>query len=834
MNRFHRLKNNESDFPLIGNVDVYKFDNDFDYQRFNATQMELQICTVPWDVGEAHVGQRTISGIGNVVWFESKANRNAWFDAIPDSECFRFTTKFKELHREMLIDVPIPYDICARHNYLRVKYNMFANDESPVQYEDPNGLREWFWFIREVEFVAPNTTRLHLLDDAFQTWMYDVTVSGMILERGHAPMFRTKTDDYLANPIQNNSHLLTEDVNFGQSSQVAHIDAHVFNAGDMYACIATSANPRGTWGTKAGNDWRVPASASYSNNGVPSVYVFAIESGDLSSFLSNVTSSYPQFKQTVQGIFLASAQLLDLGDSFTFAGTTCYSVSSTRKSFDLCNLQKSQFGYDALYADIAKLYTSPYAHIEITDETGNVDVIRIEDTTGNIGISAVLSLAYPFINIEAHLTGIGGTVSASITFRNLNNRTFPISGRWYDTLRTWNVPTFAVVLDPSHEYDYSTHFDRAQRIVDYNTAYNNTAASADANAENVATIAAAEKSNADASADTLVSNTALQTAANSAINARSNQAAATDADYANGLSQALQAWEAGYTRDTANNEIDAKYASAAIGAAGGAIGSAISGASSGASAGPVGAAAGAIGGLISGAVSGATTMAQTAVAANLTSAQAEATVAVSQNKVYETSGNNSDRTNNQISANTANTNASNKASTGASANSAATTKANATRARNAQNTAAANAQSTEKANAGRTRSQAQSAITNDIAQAALRSPFVYGSFADGDSAASKPMALFANIVTQSRAAIIAAGDEFLRYGYAYEKQWDFNGNWNVGKYFTYWKLSDFWVKNLNVPDMYMDKLRFFLFGGVTVWRRPEDIGNVTIYENFNG
>ena len=178
MPNYNYLPNNKREFPHVKNVDVYKFDNDFDYSRYDYTQMELQICTVPWDMGEAHIGARTISGIGNVVYFETRENRDAWFDAIPDDECYRFTTKFKELHRDLYIDVPIPYDVCAKHNYLRVKYNLFANDDSLVQYENEDGLREWFWFIREVEFLAPNTTRLHILDDAFQTWIYDVNVSG--------------------------------------------------------------------------------------------------------------------------------------------------------------------------------------------------------------------------------------------------------------------------------------------------------------------------------------------------------------------------------------------------------------------------------------------------------------------------------------------------------------------------------------------------------------------------------------------------------------------------------------------------------------------------------
>lgn len=920
-NPFHKLEHNESEFPHIGNVDVFKFDNEFDYARYDYTQMELQLCTVPWDVGEAHVGQRTISGIGNVVYFGSKEKRNAWFDAIPDTECYRFETKFKELHREQVIDVPIPYDVAARFNYLRVKYHLFANDDSPVQYETNDGLKEWFWFVREVEFVAPNTTRLHLLDDAFQTWIYDVTVSGMILERGHAPMFSTRAGKFLENPISNNTYLLTEDVNFGDATQVSYTDAVSLNANNVYACVATSALPTADWGTKSSETWRTPAAAAYTNNGAPSVFVFAIAPGSLNTFLSNISSSVPQFKQTVQGVFFASTDLLTLGNSFTFGGTTCYMVSSSRNTINLAELTKGRFGYDSKYADIAKLYTYPYAHIEVVDENGNTDVIKIEDTTGTIDISVSLSLAYPFVNIDAHLLGVGSPTRRNITFRNVDSHTFAFGGTWYETLHSWKVPTFAVVLDAATEYDYATHFDRKQARIAYENVYssaldsanvakvnaensanvnqtnavnaanigqtnagnaadaakNNADASADTAKANIDASADVSKTNSDADADTYVRNTSIQVAANSSITAESNARALTDANYANGLQQALQAWEAGYARSTANNQVDAAYASAAIGAAGGAASSAISGASSGAALGPAGAIAGAVGGLVSGAISGAVSMAQTAVAANLTYTQAENTVTLSQNKVNETSRNNTDRTYNQNAANTNNVNASNTASTGVAANSAATTKANATRARdvmkanatreqttakanaartynaavtNAENTRnmqvdnagntrnmqvdnAANSYNVAVANAGRARNTAQNAIVNAIDQAALRQPFIYGNFADGDSATTKPIALFSNIVTQSKSAIASAGDEFLRYGYMLNRQWDFDGDWNVGKYFTYWKLKDFWVKNLNVPDLYMDKLRFFLFGGVTVWRAPEYIGNIDVYENFN-
>ena len=1088
---FKKLTTNSA-FPNLDNVEVYKYDNQFDYSRYDYTQMELMLCSVPWDMGEAHIGNRTISGIGNVVYFGSKENRDAWFDAIPNSQCFRFSTKFKELHREQIIDVPIPYDVCARYNYLKVHYALFANDESPVMYEDDEGVRDWFWFVREVEFVAPNTTRLHLLDDAFQTWIYDVDITGMVLERGHAPMFAVKTDEYLTNPIENNEYLLTEDVNFGSISQVKHIDVLQLNAGNMYACIATSANPRVDWGSKAGDDWKTPAGAGYTANGNPSFFVFALPVSQLATFLANVTNDFPQFKQTVQGVFFASDDLLTIGQAFTFANVECHMVSSSRKQFEFVQLEKSQFGYASRYANIAKLYTSPYAHIEVTDENGNVDIVRIEDTNGTLDVSAALSLAYPFVTIDAHILGAGGNVSASVSYRNVTAHTFNVSGQWYETLRTWNVPTFAVVLDAAKEYDYSTHFDRLQRVNDYEKAYANASAnattartnrdasattardnaynsadtalananasadttksnadasattardnayrsadtalanvnasadttkanadasaatakanadasattaknnvatiaaankantddSADAAATNVATIAAANKSNADASAttartnvatiaganksnaddsaDTLVDNATLNTTANTATTTRSNQSASTDSTNSQNFNSAITTADNLIVNMSATSTISANEQQGAISAGASVANGLIGAAGSAISLDPVGA----VSSVASGIVGGATTIASTAVANGLTAAQAGYTV--SGNNAHETASNTKtalDTTNHNDTA-TDLTTIQNTLITGTTANSAATTKGNATRTQTAENTAAAATETTTKANAlrtqtaentaaaltqtttkanatrtqtaentaaaatetttkanakrtydtatannaatntttkanatrsntadranalntydtatannaatntttkanatrsntaeranasrsynttiannerdyntaianaGRDRTNAQRDIENDIMQAALRAPFVYGEFANGESSANKPIALFANIVTQSKSAISSAGDEFLRYGYTFDKFWEFDGNWNVGKYFTYWKLRDFWVSNLTVPDMYMDKLRFFLFGGVTIWKNPSDIGKRTIYENF--
>lgn len=784
MPEYNYLKHNDSNFPHIDNVNVYKYDNDFDYGRFDYTQMELQICTVPWDMGEAHIGNRTISGIGNVVYFGSKEERDSWFDKIPDSECYRFTTKFKELHRSNQIDVPIPYDMCARHNYLRVEYAKFANENSPVEFEDSNGLREWFWFIREVEFLAPNTTRLHLLPDAFQTWIYDVNIQGMMLERGHAPMFAMRADDFLSDPIDNCEYLLTDDVNFGECSQVKHIDACVLNGGEMYACISTTANPLADFGEKYTDGWRTPSHSWYTNNGIPSNYVFAVKPSDLNGLLSMIDNRIPQFKKTIQAVFFASTTLLTLNESFNFYGFTCYKLSSTRKTLDFVELEKGLFGYETRYADMAKLYTEPYAHIEITDENGDTDIIKIEDSEGIINVSVSLSLAYPFLTIDSHLLGVGGNGQATVTFKNIDAHSFDMSGMWYNTLHSWNVPTFAVVQNAATEYDYSTYFDRVQAQNDYNTA----------------------RQNDFANANTTVANAGLNASANSALAAISNTSAASVADNAIGYNASVTIADNGATLDSALSTIAAAdmqgTLTAASGFASGAIGSIGIGSSGMPQIG--------VSGIMNAAIGASSTLASTAIGNGLTIALAADTIGANNRHQNASDTKTRGDLSAQQTATTDSASAHNAYITGAAYNTAATIRENANR--NAWN--------------------AQNAIDNGIRQAGLNEPLLFGNAANGESAANKPIGLFAHIVTQSKSAISSAGDEFARYGYMFEKYWNFNGDWNIGKYFTYWKLKDFWVTNLDVPDMYMDRLRFFLFGGVTVWRKPEYIGNIDIYDNF--
>lgn len=806
--KFPHLTNNESAFPDVKSVDVFQYDNKFDYKRFDYSQMHVLICNVPWDMGEAHIGARTISGIGNVVHFGTAAKRDEWFASIPDSKCYRFDTKYRNLHRDEYIDVPIPFDVMSKYNYVAISYEVFAHENDFVEYENDNGLRKWFWFIREVEFLAPNTTRLHIMNDAFQTFIYEIDITGMILERGHAPMIANPVSEYLANPIANCKDLLAPDVDYGNEHDVAvHSYEKVFNASNMGVLVVCTSTPSGSWGTKSSGTWNTPARNHAIVQGNESYLAFFIKgANNVTGFLNAVDSTHPQFMQTVQCVSFVSEDLLTLGSSFTFCGYTCYYVGASYKQTNFATLAKGDFGFNAKYENITKLYTYPYSYLEVTDEMGNVTEVRIESTDGKLTIEHSVSLVYPWLNINAHLSNVGKANRKSVSFANATTRNMPVGGKWYEYLYKWQIPTFAVTQDASLYNDYNTHYDRAQQqlaATNQRASENNTASANLANA------------NVDGNLQTAIAS--LQVALNNAITSAVNSKTSTTATISNALNSAQTAAASALTNASTNNQIDYKYATGTTAAVSSALNGAVSGGATFASGGPYAAAAAALTGGVIGAV---TSGLNTQAGVNYDSAQAGAANNQMSRNNNASQTATSDEASASIALENAKCSANNSYNTGVGAANAA---AIISKGNNTYNAAVANATNSYNTAVG--------AIANQINQAALNAPEIFGDLANGEDTANKPIGLFANIVTQNDYAISRAGDDMLRYGYMYGKQWDFNGNWTPGKHFTYWKLEDFWVRNLNVGDMYMDKLRFFLYGGVTVWKNPEDIGNISIYEN---
>ena len=88
------------------------------------------------------------------------------------------------------------------------------------------------------------------------------------------------------------------------------------------------------------------------------------------------------------------------------------------------------------------------------------------------------------------------------------------------------------------------------------------------------------------------------------------------------------------------------------------------------------------------------------------------------------------------------------------------------------------------------------------------------------------------VKTQPLGAIASAGGEMLRYGYRLDQPWQWQG-WSCMKHFTYWQAADLWLTpSSSFAELGKDTVRGIIETGVTVWRRPEEIGTVPVTDNW--
>ena len=90
-----------------------------------------------------------------------------------------------------------------------------------------------------------------------------------------------------------------------------------------------------------------------------------------------------------------------------------------------------------------------------------------------------------------------------------------------------------------------------------------------------------------------------------------------------------------------------------------------------------------------------------------------------------------------------------------------------------------------------------------------------------------------NVRTQTKSAISQVGDAFLRYGYALHRTWDMSNGFHYGKHFTFWKAEDIWInEGEGLSGNAVNIIGDIFLKGVTVWRNPNEIGKVSIYDNI--
>lgn len=771
----------------------------FDASRWSDDTAHVRLLSVPW-----------CGDYDNVVDFGSDEARDAWIDAQP---CVEADSAWRRAP-DSTYPVEVPYTSALDYNYLVMDLPEETSEGRPLPGTSTARVSRLCYFVQDMRPLAPSTTELVIDLDVWTTFINRVDVSQVMLERGHAPMTEVTVDQYLADPISHTRYLMAPDVDAGEAAVARGSSSVTINA-SVVAVVFTTADLAGDWGERYGC---TPADPISFNGASASPEAWALPTSDLPAFLSDATSQHPSFLQTVLAIAAAPASLVTQGQSVTFCGHALRRAGSARVSTPV-GLSRADFGYDERYAGIAKLYTSPYAHLELVDEGGGVTAIRVEDTRGDLSLTCALSLAWPTVSVDSYLDGYGSG-TRSLSWSQLGgSEAATLTGRWYETLVAHDVPLFSVRESAATAYDWSTSYDRAQRRL----------AAENDNASSLASNATAQ-TNASNGAANVVSNNALNVALNNANQATRNAANQTGLGYSNNKIRTDVQYDIG----NSNAAFDAQQAQLAVAATNNDARAAVSAATT--VVGTIGEVAANlladdIGGAVGAVVGGITGTASTAV--DWQTSNASITVSQSNNTdVYNQAVTSAyGKQDATLDYNTAATNLGNSTAT------AITRATNDTQTSVAQNNAdlintnARNTRGTADANANRALQTSLSAISNDVAQAGLGAPETHGAERPGTSA-TRPMMRSVVVVTESDGAIAVAGDEMLRYGYRYQGAWHVD-RWALdGHRFTYWQLSDLWIGGTRqTPERYRRRICEIMARGVTAWADPDDIGTVSVYDN---
>ncbi len=543
----------DTNFPDINTVDVYKYQNNFDYSRWRGMPA-IKLMNVKWN-----------GNYSDVPKWDNDTLRDNWFDEKegiikPLETLFNVTP-------ENTVRIPIPYNDAYNYNYLVVDMPIQTSKEQPIAYEDENiRIQRWYYFIDDMVQYSPNTTELKISLDYWTMFINTVDIPYLLLERGHAPMVQTTVDEFLQNPIENSEYLLADDFNFGDNTRIVkHTNYYPIGNGSKYVLFALpfnemqfiNLNPgeyvgpstRATfsnteherWGYQYkvnGYEWNYGSQVNYNDCSLPvnpvnsndgnlfnGSYVYAIKADEALGFFNKIRDKYAYVFNAMQACFMLADDMFARKGSFEFEG---YIVYNCVKTTDVENivLTKNDFEFDEKYSDITKLYTFPYSVLEITDDNGNTFELKVENTSGNMQMRNEINIAYPYLNYNILFTGINGNGSQEYIWSEISankNKTI-----WEDDfskfMLTWDIPTFSIFT--SAEIDFNSNnwpkvqAERNGAIVDYmnavryadvgyentedslDTQKTNTVATATTNRDNTKDAADVDKTNNDRQADT--------------------------------------------------------------------------------------------------------------------------------------------------------------------------------------------------------------------------------------------------------------------------------------------------------------------------------------------
>lgn len=844
------------DFPHLQNATTFpgtdthvygQYRNVFDYNVWTPNTV-IKLCHVNW-----------FDDYHDVVKFPDDAARDTWFDKL-DGETVKLTTNMYIARADADgIKLPVPYMTAQQYNYIVVD---FSHDIINTPYQKTDVQTRYHFFITSVRAEAPNTTSCTLTRDVWTDYINSTTINGLLLSRGHAPLTETTPQELLKNPRANCRDFTLPDVDYGNTaSNIRKSTPFNLQNGTRYICLAatfspeqlqTMSNMRGTSitdsdptysnndGTVNGFSWGAGNISTANATGMGTSYnsvdnltasnvsMYALESSKISGdYFDTLFAYYPHIMSQITAVFVATANMMRLGNVVNVNGVEWHTVSGTRAKISDIDLTINDFGYTAEYAAITRLYLAPYAHLEISDNIGNKNRVEIADC-GRLSVQTVTSLSYPILRQIAWLDGIGSDGDASISITAINGTNITADVPNADVLKTLishDIPTYAL----------------QRRAIDAHRAdaYNREIAQARENAvisyENGARSANTARDNTYRSSAAAVSNTARANQRDTAVKNESNSVRTDNLTYSttrqnDDLNTAtikvnLDVAQDNTLQNKAFIEDSQTQALSSVASAIGTMAGAALVIGTGGAAAPLVAGSTAIG---SAALQGYNT--GVAITNN---AELNRTA----NNVANTKAKNANRANSEQTQHsiTQATSVTTRTNTQADRNNEYATSAATDMTATSANTANANASASRNQsvdNAKRVMMNTRSntnAAWRDLLNHAAQPVGAYGG--DNFRQATGLDTMTVKIVTEDNGAIAAAGDYMLRYGIASNKLYN-QPILTPCKHFTYWQTADIWTLCPLAQNEQLQAIRDIFSSGVTIWNRPEEVGGDFVYDNL--
>lgn len=872
-----------TEFPYQ-NVQPYKqYENDFDYDSWTS-RVTLKACSVNWYPNSTD----------RVKW-KDDSERDSWFDALEGTTATMDT--LVSIVPDESVKLPIPYYAAQSCNYLMVDVQMQPNGAAPL--DNSEGIRQrYYYFIIDTTRRAGSTTEFLLMPDNWTTYINSISFPKILLERGHAAMRYETADAYLSDPLNHTRGLLASEPDAPSEPVKVSDNSFVpFDSGELYMCFAlrcswtqftqlkkagakgsftdpTYSDTQDRWGHQYavnGYSWdgvqnvsdvTTPNYTGYSNDNIrPNGYcMVAVKASDYVSknLFNMLENDYPQAFQLIEACFIVGSSMLELGDSHELEGISFVKVSENLNSvLKNIRLDKSMFDYDANYRNITKLYTMPYACIEVSDNKGVSSVIRIEDTTDALAINRRVSVLYPYLDCRAFLTGLYGKGHSTYEWRDLTNQPhdaqIPDSG-FVQALSSYDIPTYSLFIDNTTAWNLqnaSSAIEQARNnamnayhigVRSMNTSYENSIDSANTSVTNTA----ASNTNMLANVNrTNTNNTNVQNTVNtlnSTMTTMQNDFNSANTDRSNGLIIDKQTayiiqQEATFDANNDSNAITtmvqgaASVVSAGIAVAGILLAPETGGISLGAT---VAISAGSAG------ISLATQAATSAIVMSKNRDIVNAAEAYSDTDEVLTTRYNRAMTDAANTYTTDTTNTKNTTNSQVTAANNTTTAANATANASTSNANAGRTRNTANANAGESREASLFGAKTTLEQTQAN---LEASIKDNRRGKSQTIAnakgdplpdLYSyrgfqvKVRTQSDDVVRRCGDTFLTYGYTLGENIE-QPELNQMKHFTYWQGEP--TLYGRIPTAALNEIRAMFETGVTVWSDPDTIGS-SIYENM--